>query len=198
MSKIGILGGSFNPVHNGHLYIAEEIKRQLGLDKVIFIPTGIAPHKDNSEFAPKEHRYNMVCLAVGDRFEVSDIEVSSDSVCYAVDTMSRLKDIYFGDELFYIIGADSLADFTKWREPQKLFDMLHLAVADRDGTDTERIAENYRSLYGAKITVCHMEPFDASSTQIRSFLAKDGNSHGLVPKAVEEYIKEHGLYTEEK
>ena len=157
MSKIGIFGGSFNPIHNGHIYIAEEIKEILGLDKIIFIPTGVAPHKDNSCFALKEHRYNMVKLAVENKFEISDIEIKSNKVCYAVDTMAKIKKLYSNDDLFYIIGADSLKSIMKWREPLKLFQMLHFAVVDRDNTDIDSIAEEYRNKYNAKITVCHIK-----------------------------------------
>lgn len=198
MSRIGIYGGSFNPIHKGHLYVAETLKKMLSLDRVIFVPTGIAPHKDNGLMVSKFHRYQMVCLATEGRFEVSDIEIVTDSVCYASDTVLKFKQLYRGDDLFYIIGADSLADFMTWHEPLKLFKTVHLAVADRDDTDTERIAEEYRLKYGAQITVCHIKTFDASSTDIRRFYANDGNSHGLVPEMVEQYIIKNGLYTEGK
>lgn len=197
MSKIGILGGSFNPIHNGHIYIAKEVKKQLSLDKVIFVPTGIAPHKDNSNFVSKEHRYNMVRLAVEDCFEVSDIEIKTDKVCYAVDTMAELDKLYPEDKLYYIIGADSLRDFMTWREPVKLFEMLSIVVVDRDGTDIEMIADGYRQKYGADITICHIEPVDISSTKIRNNLKKYGNSGSLIPEKAEKYILEHGLYTED-
>lgn len=197
MSKIGILGGSFNPIHNGHIYIAKEVKKQLSLDKVIFVPTGIAPHKDNSNFVSKEHRYNMVKLAVGDCFEVSDIEIKTDKVCYTVDAMAELNKIYNEDYLYYIIGADSLRDFMTWKEPVKLFGMLHIVVVDRDGTDINLIADGYRQKYGADITICHIEPIDISSTEIRNSFKKDGNSGGLIPEKAEKYILEHGLYTED-
>ena len=157
MSKIGVFGGSFNPIHNGHIYIVGKVKDMLGLDDIIFIPTGIAPHKDNSDFASKEHRYNMVKLAVGGEFQVSDIEVKTDKVCYAIDTMSEINKIYKDDELYYIIGADSLVSFMKWKEPLKLFEMLHIVVVDRDGTDIDKVAEQYRIDYGAKITICHID-----------------------------------------
>ena len=98
MSKIGIFGGSFNPIHNGHIYIVNKVKSMLGLDDIIFIPTGIAPHKDNCDFASKEHRFNMVKLAVDDKFQISDIEIKSDKVCYAVDTMSEINKIYKNDD----------------------------------------------------------------------------------------------------
>lgn len=198
MSKIGIFGGTFNPIHNGHIYVAEEVSSRLGLDRVIFVPTGIAPHKDNSFFASKEHRYNMVKLAVEGKFEVSDIEVKSDRVCYAVDTMSLLAKHYCNDTLYYIIGADSLVTFMQWKEPLKLFEMLNIVVADRGNTDTDEIADEYRRNFGARITVCHIRPIDISSTLVRENFKKYGNSGGLVPAGAEKYIIEHKLYTEEQ
>lgn len=197
MSKIGILGGSFNPIHNGHIKIAEEVKKQLRLDDVLFIPTGSAPHKDNREFVSMEHRYNMVKIAVEGKFSVSDIEIKTDRVCYTVNTMSVVKDLYPDDELHYIIGADSLVNFMKWREPLKLFEMLRIVVVDRDGTDIDTVAEEYRQNYGAKITVCHMDRIDVSATQIRENLKKYNKTCGLVPQVVEEYIIKHRLYVEE-
>jgi len=197
MSKIGIFGGSFNPIHNGHIYVAENVMKKLELDKVIFIPTGIAPHKDNKSFASKEHRYNMVKLAVEDKFEISDIEVKTDRVCYTVDTMSEIKKIYPDDDLYYIIGADSLVDFMTWREPLKLFKMLHLVVVDREEADIEKVAEEYRKKYGAKITICHINEYDVSSTQIRDLIKESGRCNNLVPQKAEEYIIKHKLYTED-
>lgn len=197
MSKIGVFGGSFNPIHNGHIYIVNKVKEALGLDDIIFIPTGIAPHKDNSDFASKDHRYNMVKLAVGDDFQVSDIEVKSDKVCYAVDTMTEFNKIYKNDELYYIIGADSLVTFMQWKDPLKLFKMLHLVVVDRAGADIDNVAEKYRKDYGAKITICHIEEFNVSSTEIRNIVKNTGTCKGLVPKIVEEYITKNKLYTED-
>lgn len=198
MSKIGIFGGSFNPIHNGHIYIAREVKKKFLLDKIVFIPTGYAPHKDNSDFAPKNDRFNMVKISVGDEFEVSDIEIKKSGPCYAVDTMSELKKTYCDDDLYYIIGADSLRDFMTWREPLKLFSMLNIIVVNREKTDIERIAEEYREKYNAKIYVCHINPVDISSTEIRKRCKLNKNLSEYVPYTVEEYIKKHKLYTEEK
>lgn len=197
MSKIGIFGGSFNPIHNGHLFVAEKVKENLKLDKIIFIPTGIAPHKDNSNFVSKDHRYNMVKLAVEGNFDVSDIEVKTDKVCYTIDTMSEVKKIYPDDDLYYIIGADSLIDFMTWKEPLKLFKMLHLVVVDRDDADIEKCAEEYRNKYDAKITICHIGKYDVSSTKIREFIKKKGTCGNYVPDKTEKYIIKHKLYTED-
>lgn len=197
MSKIGIFGGSFNPIHKGHIYIVNKVKEILELDDVIFIPTGIAPHKDNCDFASKEHRYNMVKLAVDGKFQVSDIEVKSDNVCYAVDTMTEINKIYKNDELYYIIGADSLVTFMQWKEPLRLFEMLHIVVVDRDGADIDNVAEQYCKEYGAKITICHIEEFNVSSTEIRDIIKNTGDCKGLVPEKVEKYIIENKLYTED-
>lgn len=197
MSKIGIFGGSFNPIHNGHIYVADKVQSILELDKIIFIPTGIAPHKDNVEFASKNHRYNMVKLAIEGRFEISDIEVKTAKVSYAVDTMSELKKTYIHDDLYYIIGADSLVTFMSWREPLKLFEMLHIVVVDREGSDIDRIADEYRNKYNAKITICHIEEYDVSSTQIRSAIKNNESYDCFIPEKVKEYIIKNKLYTED-
>lgn len=197
MSKIGIFGGSFNPIHNGHIYVTENVKNMLKLDDIIFIPTGIAPHKNNKDFASKEHRYNMVKLAVNDKFTVSDIEVKTDRICYTVDTMSEIKKKYPDDDLYYIIGADSLISFMEWREPLKLFKMLHIVVVDREGAEIDEVADDYRKKYGAKITVCHIDEYDVSSTEIRNMIRKTGKCKGLIPEKVEEYILKNKLYTED-
>ena len=197
MSKIGIFGGSFNPIHNGHIYVAEKVKKLLELDNIIFIPTGIAPHKDNSDFASREHRYNMVKLAVEGNFDISDIEVKTDKVCYAVDTMTEIKKMYANDDLYYIIGADSLVTFMQWKEPLKLFKMLHLVVVDRAGADIDMVADEYRQKYDAKITICHIEEYNVSSTEIRNQIKHIGRCSGLIPEKVEEYIIKHKLYTED-
>lgn len=197
MSKIGIFGGSFNPIHNGHIYVAEKVKEMLELDNIIFIPTGIAPHKDNSDFASKEHRYNMVKLAVEKKFEVSDIEVRTDKVCYAVDTMTEMKKTYSNDDLYYIIGADSLVNFMQWRDPLRLFEMLHIVVVDREGADIDKVADEYRKKYAAKITICHIDEYDVSSTKIRNSIKNTGRCIGMLPEKTEEYIIKHKLYTED-
>ena len=197
MSKIGVFGGSFNPIHNGHIYVADKVKKILNLDDIVFVPTGIAPHKDNSCFASKEHRYNMVKLAVENKFSVSDIELTTDKVCYAVDTMAEIKKLYATDDLYYIIGADSLVTFMQWKDPLKLFEMLHIVVVDREGTDIDKVADEYRQKYGAKIKICHIEEYNVSSTEIRDAIKTTGKCNDLVPEKVEEYIKNNKLYTED-
>lgn len=198
MSRIGILGGSFNPIHNGHIYLAQKVKDKLCLDNVIFIPTCIAPHKDNGDFAHKNHRYNMVKIAVEGIFDISDIEVKTDKVSYAVDTMAEIKNIYKNDEIFYIIGADSLVAFMEWRDPLKLFEMLRIVVVDRAGTDIDKVADEYRVKYGANIIVCHIDEYDVSSTDIRNAIKNKRDISNLVPQKVVEYIFKHKLYTEEE
>lgn len=197
MSRIGIFGGSFNPIHNGHIYLADKVKEQLCLERIIFIPTGIAPHKNYSSFADKHHRYNMVKLAVENIFEVSDIEVKSDKICYAVDTMTEIKETYKNEEIFYIIGADSLVAFMEWKEPLKLFEMLQIVVVDREGTDIDKVADEYRDKYNANIIICHMDEYNVSSTDIRNAVKQKKDISKLVPEKVSEYIIKHKLYTED-
>jgi len=196
MSKIGIYGGTFNPIHNGHISVAIQVKEKLGLDKIVFVPTGIAPHKDNGEFVSKTHRYNMTALAIDGLFDISDVEVKTDRVCYAIDTIKVLQNIYKNDKLYYIIGADSLLSFTKWKNPIELFNILHIVAVDRDNKDIETKADEYRELYGADITICHIEPIDISSTIIRHNIKFNKSISDLVPKKVEDYIKQNNLYAE--
>ncbi len=197
MSRIGIFGGSFNPIHNGHIYIAEKVKEKLFLDSIIFIPTGVAPHKDNCDFADKYHRYNMVKIAVDGKFDISDIEIKTDKICYTVDTMAKVKEIYKNDEIFYIIGADSLKNFMKWKEPLKLFEMLNIVVVDREGVDIDKIADEYREQYDAKINVCHLTEYNISSTDVRNAIKSKNDFNELLPQKVREYIIDNKLYTED-
>ena len=142
-------------------------------------------------------KYNISVCKINNEVQVSDIEVKSDNVCYAVDTMTEINKIYKNDELYYIIGADSLVTFMQWKEPLRLFEMLHIVVVDRDGADIDNVAEQYCKEYGAKITICHIEEFNVSSTEIRNQIKHIGRCSGLIPEKVEEYIIKHKLYTED-
>lgn len=199
MSKIGILGGSFNPIHNGHLYIARQALERCGLDQILFVPTGRAPHKDNRNFVSKQHRYEMTRLAIAGepRFAVSDIEIQTEGVCYTVHTMAALQKQYPESTLYYIIGADSLFSILTWHRPEQLLKTLKLIVVDRDGQDIDARAGQYRRQYGADITVCHIPPVDISATEIRRAYARGRTSGGAVPAAVEQYIIKHHLFTGE-
>ncbi len=201
MSRLGILGGTFDPVHNGHMYMAKVSLEQLELDKIIFIPTGIVPHKDNDSITNRMHRYNMVCCAVQEfeNYKVSDMEIKRDRVCYTYETLTELKSINPNDELHFIIGADSMYYFDKWRKPEEILKLAAVTVIDRTTDSCHNINEYCRQLekkYKGTIEVLSAHGPDISSTEIRRRVKNSESIDKLVPEPVKQYILKHKLYTE--
>ncbi|MCX7841900.1 MAG: nicotinate-nucleotide adenylyltransferase [Clostridia bacterium] len=199
-SSIGIMGGTFDPVHNGHLIIAEEVREKLKLDSILFIPSGHPPHKDKLKIASAEHRLNMIKCAIGSNsaFCVSEMEIEREGYTYTVDTLQQLKSLY-GDstKLFFIIGADVVRDLVNWRDFKKVFTLCEFAAVMRPGFEKETYRNQIRRLtseYMAKIHNVDVPVIDISSTYIREKLAKGESIKYLVPESVEEYIKRNGLY----
>lgn len=199
-SRIGISGGTFDPVHYGHLIIAETIREKFSLDKVLFVPTGNPPHKVGSRVTEPRHRFNMVSAATKSNpwFEISDIEIGRKGFVYTVDTMSRLKEEYGGDtRFFFISGADVVWDLLKWKDIERLFTLCEFVIASRPGFKKEKLhekIEELKLLHGARISVTDTTAVDISSTLIREKVGGGRSIKYLVPEAVEEYIHEHGLY----
>ncbi len=196
--KLGIMGGTFNPIHNAHLATAEFIRDKYGLDKVVFIPTGDPPHKKN--ILDKEHRYNMVVMSTlkNDDFFVSDYEISSNAeMNYTVDTLRYIEKTYPNDEIYFITGSDAVNQMESWKEFQENFKRAKFIAAIRPGIDlleTQENIERYRKDYSANIEMVYVPSLEISSTYIRS-RAKSGKSiKYLVPGRVEEYIKKYNLY----
>ena len=132
--KIGILGGTFDPVHLGHLYLAERVLRKLSLDKIIFIPAYLPPHKKKGNITPAGHRYNMVKISIGEnrRFQVSDIELRRKGRSYSVETLRQLRKRYgLSVEIFFITGSDSLNDFDKWRNAKEIIKKYKFVIVKR-------------------------------------------------------------------
>lgn len=198
--RIGIMGGTFNPVHNGHLIIAEDVREKAGLDRVLFIPSGQPPHKPGSEVADAEHRFEMVKRAVASNpyFEASRIEVDRNGPTYTINTLLELRDAY-GDEtaIFFIIGADVVPELVTWREYEKVFRLCEFIAVLRPGFDETEFSETIRRLSaekGARILPVRSRLVDISSTDIRE-RCRDGRSiKYLVPGPVEEYIVGKSLY----
>jgi nicotinate-nucleotide adenylyltransferase len=187
--RIGILGGTFNPIHIGHLILAEEAFWKLKLDKVIFIPTYLPPHKDvEGKIKPKD-RLKMVELAVEDNpaFECSSIEIDSRKTSYSVETLKKLKAKYSGDNQFYIItGSDLLKDLFSWKDVNDIFKMSKFIVANRPGYPVEDVPEGVETVV--------ITPIEVSSEDIRRRL-KDGRSiRYLVPEKVRQYISSRSIY----
>ena len=188
MKRIGILGGTFNPPHFGHLALAEAAFYQLKLDRVIFIPALLPPHKTLRNDDPRL-RYRMTVLACkgNPAFLVSRIELDRDAVSYSVDTLRELKKIYGAHaEFFFLTGSDSLRELESWKENKKLLKLAHFVVARRPGF----------SIRGRKrdITVIDMPSLDISSSMIRSRVKKSLSIKRMVPGAVIKFIEDNRLY----
>lgn len=198
MKKLGILGGTFDPIHTGHICSAQAVYEQLDLEKVLFIPAYIPPHKMGQEFAHAADRYNMTVLATEayPYFDVSDIELKRSGVSYTIDTMIELKELYPDYELYFIIGADSVPQLHTWDRIYDLFDIVTFAAAYRPGYSNviETACEQLGNIAREKIVLLDTPEYAVSSTEIRKRIREGKSLKGLVPEAVEEYIKKNQLY----
>lgn len=195
---LGILGGTFDPIHLGHLHIAEAVYSQMPLEKIIFIPAYVPPHKLGQDYAPAQHRYAMTELAVQGykHFAVSDIELVRSGVSYTVDTLRELRECFPQRELYFIIGADSVAQLHTWNSIEEMLQLATFVAAGRPGYEgvMEEVVRNLGAEAAKKIILLHTPQYDISSTEIRTRLHEGRSLAGLVPQAVEAYIREHNLY----
>jgi nicotinate-nucleotide adenylyltransferase len=186
--RIGIFGGTFNPIHIGHLILAEEIREKLTLDTVIFVPTYLPPHKDTDDVAPAAHRLAMCTLAVRTNkyFAVSDIEIKRNGRSYTIDTVREFKRLYPRDELFFITGSDLLSYLDGWKDLKEIIAMVKFIVATRPGFPLDKIP-NY-------IETISIRAVDVSAFQIRECIKGKRSFRYLVSDAVYDYIVKHRLY----
>jgi nicotinate-nucleotide adenylyltransferase len=197
--KTGVLGGTFDPVHNGHISVAEEVKAELGLDEVIFIPTGQPWLKVDWEVSAAEHRLQMVHLAIAGKhgFSVSSIEVERPGPSYSVDTISELLgQLGEQSDIFFILGWDSLSQLPMWHRPAKLVELCRLVAVPRPGYSRPDLDSLDASLPGLSHRVIFLDKpkIDISASNIRSRVAQGLPIGHLVPEPVEEYIKQRRLY----
>ena len=195
----GILGGTFDPIHNGHLAIAEEARTYLKLTDVIFVPAGQPWMKSDQPISPAVHRIEMLRLALQAKpyFKLSTIEVEHRGTSYTVDTLAKLKaQSAAAAGLYFIIGWDNLAQIPRWKEPARLIEMCFLAAVPRPGYDRPDMKKLETAIPGiAKKVILMSKPrLDISATDIRSKVAQGLSIKSLVPEAVEKYIQENGLY----
>jgi nicotinate-nucleotide adenylyltransferase len=193
MMRIGIFGGTFDPVHAGHLIVAAHVHEALGLDRTVFVPAAVAPHKQGQSTAPGEDRFNMLKLAVegNPAFDVSDIELKRGGVSYTVDTLEQLGREYQGGSLFLLIGSDNFLEFNAWKDPAGILKYCTVAVLVRPGSPvTEKDVQE--KIPGAKIV--HVPGIGISSRAIREKIRTSGSFRYLVPEQVFVYIFTHGLY----
>lgn len=200
MSKIGIMGGTFDPVHNGHLLLGRQACTEYGLDSVWFMPSGQPPHKKDHRVTDAHHRCAMVKLAIKDEpaFEFSDFEILRNGNTYTAQTMALLKEACPEHQFFYIIGADSLYEIESWYQPRQVLASVPFLVADREYEKDHRPLKDQiaylKELYNARICLLHCKEMDISSAQIRQAAADGIQIQDWVPRAVGEYIAVHNLY----
>ncbi len=205
MNRIGILGGTFNPIHNAHIRVAEEALQQFTLDKIWFMPAGIPPHKQNDELVSAGHRCNMILAAIDghEQFELFDYEIKKDSLSYTAHTMAELRELYPDMEFYFIIGGDSLLKFEKWREPEKIVRLTNILACGRAGEDNASVQEKINELnakWSCNIRYFEVPMMKIASQEIRASFAESDNDKfpskvtEMVPQRVSDYICTNCLY----
>ena len=198
--KIGVLGGTFDPVHQGHLVIAEEAIGRLNLAEILFVPAGQPWLKMDYPISSAEHRVQMVRLAIADKpgFKLSTMEIERDGPTYTVDTIAQLQaQLGTGTELFFILGWDNLNELPQWREPARLVKLCHLVAIPRPGyplPDLDSLEAVIPGLTSSTI-ILNTPEIDISASEIRQTVAQGLSISHLVPEPVDRYIREHRLYT---
>lgn len=200
MSKrtIGIMGGTFNPIHYAHLFIANEALNEFNLDEILFIPTGNPPHKNNIEI-DTHHRFEMTRLAIlsNSRFSISDIEVNKSVRSYTVDTLKELKKIYNDTDFYFITGTDSILQLETWKNPAELLKLAKFISVVRPGYTNDDVIYKINELqkkYHGEISLLNSVQLQISSTKIRERVRQNKSIKYLLPEAVERYIIENNLY----
>jgi nicotinate-nucleotide adenylyltransferase len=210
--RVGLFGGTFNPIHLGHLRGAEEIREAFRLQEVIFIPSSSPPHKGTEKVIEASHRLEMTRLATADNayFSTSDIELSRPGKSYSIDTIRYFRGKH-QDALFFILGRDAFVEIETWREFQNLFSLCHFIVMARPGSQKNNL---FSHLPGALIPAFQYQPeektwihlsgnrlylkeisfLDISSTKVREVIEKGESARYLIPSEVEAYVQKHGLY----
>jgi nicotinate-nucleotide adenylyltransferase len=198
--RIGVFGGSFDPVHLGHLTVAQDAVEQLELDRLIFVPAAIPPHKQGKTLASGQQRLEMLQLATESnlRFEVSDMELQRGGVSYTIDTIKQIQFEHPGAELFFIVGLDSLTILHSWKNVEQLLEICTVVPFARGGEDPAKIAEQIQLSRDWKTRLMErmirIHEVEISASEIRMRLAEGLSIRYLVPPEVEMYIAEHGLY----
>lgn len=198
--RIGIFGGTFDPIHFGHLIIAEELREVFKLDKVIFIPSGTPSHKDLQKVSNSEHRYNMVRIAIEKNpyFELSRLELDRNGNTYTIDTIRQLKGIYPTEtELFFIIGADVVPELITWKQYEDLFLECEFIAVKRPDLNIGKFLNDIDylvSTYSVKINTAEVSLIEISSTSIRERVKTNRSVKYMLPEGVESYIIEKKLY----
>lgn len=198
MQRIGVIGGTFDPIHYGHLAAAEEARVRMNLERVLFVVAGVPPHKLDEEVTPVEHRLAIVSLAIASNphFEISRVDVDRPGPSYTVDTISILRKQWGQEtEVYFIMGLDSLVELPTWHHPQRLIQLCRLLAVKRPGFETD-MAELEASVPGisSRVEIIDMPEMDISSSDLQQRVRDGLPIKYQVPEEVERYIMEHGLY----
>lgn len=199
MYKIIIFGGTFDPIHNGHIFLAEQCQKIIGADKVIFVPTNIPPHKDvPSNSAMALHRFNMCKTAIGEyrNFEASRVEIFSSDVSYTFNTIEHFHQEFPEYQIFLLMGADMFVTLLDWKNSDIILKYSSICVAPRNSENTASL-ENYKKKveeHHGKVEILNIKSTDVSSTMIRDIISNGGDISKLVPINTLKYIEKHKLY----
>ncbi len=198
-NKVGIMGGTFDPIHYGHLVIANEVLFKFNLKKIIFVPTGKPPHKRSAALADSYHRYMMSQFATmtNPDFDVSNIEVEKDGISYTVDTIEELKKKYEKTRFYFITGTDAVLDLPNWKSPEKILKLCTFISVNRPGYVDDELENKLNNLmedYNGEILSIKAPQLKISSTDIRDRISENRPIKYLLPENVEQYILKKGLY----
>jgi nicotinate-nucleotide adenylyltransferase len=197
LRSLGVLGGTFNPPHLGHLALARHARDELGLERVVLMPAHTSPHKASAQDPGPQHRLGMCRLLVADAggLSVCELEIGRGGSSYTVDSLTLIHASHPDAELTLIVGADTASTLPSWREPSKLLELAALAVAPRAGVDRQPLLDSVTPLAGARAIRFLTAPLvEVSSSMARERVARGGEIDDLVGPAVASYITEHGLY----
>ncbi len=189
----GIFGGTFDPPHIGHLIVAEHIREAAGLDRIIFVPSAISPHKQHQTSSSPTHRLAMIRLSIADQpaFAVSSSEIERGGISFTIDTLMSLREVFSDDSLSLIIGMDNLVDFQEWKEPKKILEIAKLLVMTRPDVKSSIWPSMPKGWY----SVYPVPAIDLSSSEIRQRVKEGLSIRYMVTPSVEAYIKNHQLYS---
>lgn len=194
--RLGIMGGTFDPIHFGHLFVAEEARCRFGLDKVLFVPNGVPPHKKGYTITLPTHRYNMTLLAThaNGAFGCSPIEVTRAGPSYTIDTLLQIRQQHNDAELFYISGVDAVADILSWRRHEDVIQLATFIAATRPGFDVRSLKERLPAAYLSRILLLGSTAIGISSSDMRQRMMQGLTVRYMTPDGVVDYIRKHNLY----